>query len=158
MDYRSVGVRSRCTRVWRRASVMRSGRHWGYPTRTVDVVVVGAYIVCYVYGTGEVVVGGHGPDDSGNMCVATESEVLCSVVETATISVAQPYASQVERHVDLFSRVGVVAENPQLVVFAGDPLGPDVGDDDVSLNLVVVATVNHHFILCVEKLDTSVRL
>lgn len=145
MDYRSVGVRCGCSVM--RSAMMWCGRHRGYPTRTVDVVVVGAYIVCYVYGTGEVVVGGHGPDDSGNMCVATESEVLCSVVETATISVAQPYASQVERHVDLFSRVGVVAENPQLVVFVGDPLGPDVGDDDVSLNLVVIATVNHHFIL-----------
>lgn len=156
MDYRSVGVRCRCSVM--RSAMMWCGRHRGYPTRTVDVVVVGANVVCYVYCTSEAVVGRHGPDDGGYMYVATESEVLCSVVETATISVAQPYASQVERHVELFSRVGVVAENPQLVVFVGDPLGPDVGDDDVSLNLVVIATVNHHFILCVEKLDTSVRL
>ena len=156
MDYRSVGVRCGCSVM--RPSVVWCGRHWGYPTRTVDVVVVGAYVVRYVHGAGEVVVGGHAPEDGGHFCGATESQILCCAVEAATIAVVEPDATQVEGHVDFFSSVGIVAENPQLVISAGYTFGPDVRNDDVGLNLVIIATVDHHLVLSVEELHAAVSL
>jgi hypothetical protein len=60
---------------------------------------------------------------------------------------------EVERHVDLVAGVGIVAENPELVVGGVHTFHPYFVQQDVGLNLVVVATVDHDFALRVQVVD-----
>lgn len=85
-----------------------------------------------------------------------ETQVLCRIVH-ASRSV-QPYALQVQWHVYLVAGICIVAENPQLVVGRVDPFCPDLIHEHVSLNLILVAAVDHQLVLAVQVVHRAVGL
>lgn len=62
---------------------------------------------------------------------------------------------QVERHVDFVAGVGIESVDPDFVVGGVDSLHPDIINQHVCLNLVVVAAVNHEFLLRVEIVHSA---
>jgi hypothetical protein len=85
-----------------------------------------------------------------------EAQVLRRVVHPA--GTEEPYALQVERHVDFVTRIGVVTVDPQLVVGRVDALHPDLVDQHIGLDFVIVPAVDHHLLLRVEVLHRALGL
>ena len=112
--------------------------------------MVGACVARTVHYARVVVVGRHGPCNRRHpqASVGAETQVLCRVVHAP--GAVEPDALQVYGHVYLLARVGVVAEDPQLVECRVDALGPHLIEEHVGLNLVVVAAVYHQFVLAIE--------
>ena len=118
------------------------------PAIEVDVVVIAADVAYWVWTTSEGVVFRHVPAEGGQHGVGVESQVLSGAV--VAHAVVEPDAAQVDGHVDFVSSVGVEAVEPHFIVFGVDFFGPDFGDDDVGLNLVGVAAIDHELWLVVE--------
>lgn len=114
----------------------------------VDIVVVAACVAWMVCDASVGVVGRYAPHECGHADIDAEAQVLGSVVHAT--GAVEPYALQVEGHVNLVARVGVVAIDPDFVVRGVYALHPDFVDQDVGLDLVVVTAVNHDFFLRVE--------
>ena len=131
---RTVVVRTVVCRVRRR-----------HPPMAVYVVVVTAHISRTVYHACIRMVRRDIPREMRCLYPRAETQVLRCVVH-ASRSV-QPYALQVQWHVYLVARICVVAENPQLVIGRVDPFCPNLIHEHVSLNLILVAAVNHKFVL-----------
>lgn len=113
----------------------------GHPTMAVDIVVVGAGIACAMGHAGVGVVRRDVPDDGGYSGIDAEAQVLGCVVHPS--SAVEPHALQVEGHVDFLSSIGVIAEEPNLIVGGIHALHPDIVDEDIGLNLIVIATIDH---------------
>ena len=83
---------------------------------------------------------------------------MCRAVHAAAGGVVEPDAGEVDGHVYFFAGIGIITEEPNLVVFAVDRFGPDLVDDDVGCELVLIAAVNHQFGLCIEGVSDAVSL
>lgn len=123
----------------RTVAVRRRGG--GHPAVAVDVVVVGAHIAGVVRTAYECVVGRYVPHETRVAHGGVEAQVLCGVVHAA--GAVEPHALQVERHDDFVAGVGVVAIDPDFVIGRVDAFHPDLVDEDVGLDLIVVAAVEH---------------
>ena len=119
----------------------------------VQVVVVRVVVAAH-----EGVVGRHGPVEVGRAHRAAETQVLCGAVYAVAVAVVEPYAGKVDGHVDFLAGVGVVAVQPDFVVFAVDGFHPHFVDDDVSGQFVFVSAVYHQLRLCVERRGDAQRL
>lgn len=135
--------------VWPRTAMR--GRWWT-PAVTVDFPVVGVAVVevWVVEVAHERVVGRHCPVEVRGCHRATEAQILCRAVHSVAIGVVEPDARQIKWHIDFFTGVGIVAVEPNLVVFAVHRLSPHLVDDDISCKLVFIAAVYHQFILGVK--------
>ena len=124
----------------------------------VHIVVIGAHVARTVCDAREVVVCRHRPCYRRRMQRArgAETQVLCRVVHPP--GAVEPDALQVYRHVNLFAGVGVPAVDPQLVVSRIHLLGPHLVQQNVGLNLVLVAAVDHQLALAVEVAHRAVGL
>ena len=120
---------------------------------TVYLVVVAARVARAVYDAGVGVVGRDVPREGGVAHLDAEAQVLCGVVHAA--GAVEPYTLQVEGHVYLVAGVGIIAVDPYLVVGRVDTLHPYLVYEDVGLNLVVITTVDHDFLLRVEVADSA---
>lgn len=118
------------------------------PARTVDVVVVGVVVCRRTSHTDEGIVGRHDPYEGWAAVCVFEAQILCRAVDVAVLH--QVDALEVDGHVDFFTCVGVVAIQPNLVERGADLLGPHLVDEHVGGQLVLVAAVNHQFVLTVE--------
>lgn len=123
----------------------------GSPAEAVHFVVVGAGVAGAVRHAGVVVVGRHEPGECRHAHFYAEAEVLGGVVHAA--GAVEPYALEVEGHVDFVAGVGVVAIDPEFVVGAVDAFHPHFVEEDVGLDFVVVSAVDHDFALRVEVVD-----
>lgn len=65
---------------------------------------------------------------------------------------------QVEWHIDFVTRIGIPAVDPEFIVSRVYALGPDFVDQYIGLDFVVVAAINHQFVLSVEVTHRSVGL
>ena len=162
-------MRLRCRSV-RRTHIVRMYRvHGGtavvmcrrcrwHPTVAVHVIVVGAHITRAVNHTRVAVVCRHRPCERWPVQRARRAEAqrLCRVVHIACP--VEPDALQVYRHVDLLARVCIPAVDPQLVVSRVHLLGPHLVEQDVGLNLVLVAAVYHQLALAVQVAHRAVGL
>lgn len=129
-----------------------SGTCGGTPSVAVDFVVVGVHAseVRVMVVAGEGVVRRHRPIEVGGLHGAAESEVLGGAVHAVAYVVEKPDAGEVDWHVDFFAGVGVIAEEPDFVVFAVDWLGPDFIDNHICGQFVFVAAVDHKLCLGIE--------
>ncbi len=125
-----------------------SGGCGGHPTVAVDVVVVAAGMAAGVVYAAIAVVGRHLPCEVGLVYGSLETQVLCRIVGAAAAE--QPDTVEVDGHVDLIARIGVPTEEPNLVVGGVDTFHPDVADENIGFYFVVVAAVEHQFVLSVE--------
>lgn len=116
----------------------------------VHLVVVGACVAWTVVDASVGVVGRHGPSHRGppQASVGAEPQVLCRVVHAS--GAVEPDALQVDGHIYLVARVGIVAVDPQLVECRVDAFCPHLVEEHVGLYFVVVAAVNHQLALAVE--------
>ena len=123
------------------------------PAKAVNLIVVGVAVVevRVVVVAHEGVVGRHCPVEVGRGHGAAEAQELCRAVHPVAVGVVEPDAGQVDGHIDLLARVGVVSIKPDFVVLAVHALGPYFVDNDVCGQLVVVAAVYHQLVLCVER-------
>ena len=96
---RAIAVHRRCRR---------------HPAATVYVVVVAAHIARPVHHPREGVVRRHIPPYRWHMHRGVEPQVLGRIVHPSRA--VQPHTLQVERHIDLVARVGIVPVDPYLVV------------------------------------------
>lgn len=128
------------------------------PAVTVDVVVVRAAVVSGMGYPHKAAVDRHRPHQCGVGCVNLEMQIPGGIVHCVAPSVKQPDTAEVEGHVNLVAGVGVDAVEPHLIVATVDTLHPDVGDDDIGLQLVSVAAVDDQFVLCVEEMHRTARL
>ena len=119
-----------------------------HPSVTVDVIVVRAHISVAVYRPREGVVGWNIPRESRPAHRRMEAQILSGVVHPRVT--VQPHALQVEWHIDFIARIGVVAEDPDLVVRRVHSLLPHLVHQHVRLDLVIVAAINHDLALCVQ--------
>ena len=126
--------------------------HRGTPAVAVNLVVVGVSVVevRIVEVAGEGVVGRHSPVEVGRCHGAAEAQVLGCAVHAVAVGVVEPDAGKVDRHIDFFARVGIIAIEPYFVVFAVDGLGPYLVDDYVCGQFVFISAVDHQFGLCVQ--------
>lgn len=140
------------------AVMMRVAVRRGHPAVAVHIVVVGAHIARTVYYTRIRIVCRHRPRYRGLVQRArrAEAQVLRRVVHMS--GAVEPDALQVYWHVNLLASVGVPAVNPQLIVCRVHFLGPDLVQQNIGLDFVLIATVNHQFALSVEITHRSVRL
>ena len=124
----------------------------------VHLVVVGACVARTVHYARVVVVGRHGPSHRGppQASVSAEPQVLCRVVHAS--GAVEPDALQVDGHVYLVARVGIVAVDPQLVECRVDAFCPHLVEEHVGLYFVVVAAVNHQLALAVEVVHRAFGL
>ena len=127
------------------ASYRHCRRH---PAVEVDIIVVGADIAGAMQHPRVGVVRRHIPCKCRASHRGVEPQELSRVVYPS--GAVEPHTLQVQRHIDLLARVGVVAEHPQLIVGRVDALRPHLVHQDVGLNLVFVATVNHDFVLRIQ--------
>ena len=120
----------------------------GHPAVTVYVVVVTASVAGSVDYSCIGAVRGDVPSEARRSHIHPEAEVLsCVVHASATV---EPYAFEVERHVDFVAGVGIPAVDPELIVGGVDTLHPDFVDKHVGGQLILVAEVDHHLVLRVE--------
>ena len=92
---------------------MRCG---GNPAIAMDIIVVGTGIDRRMVYTDIGVVGRDGPSDINRRHRATETQKFgCIVHSVATL---EPDALKVDRHHDFFTRIGIVAVNPDFIVTA----------------------------------------
>ena len=70
----------------------------------------------------------------------------------------KPYAREVYGHIDLIAGIGVVAENPKLVILGVDSFVPHIGEDNVGGKLILIAAINHQFGLHRECSDHTMSL
>lgn len=132
-------------------------RHWRTPAVAVHIVVVGAHIAVVVNHACEGPVFRHIPHNLRRVQTRrAEAQVLGCVVHAA--GAVQPYTLQLERHVDLFACVGIVAVYPQLVVGRVDALCPYLVDEHIGLDFVIITAVDHHLVLPVQVINCSVGL
>lgn len=125
----------------------------GHPAVTVDIVVVGAHISVSMDHTGVGAVGRDIPCQRGSVDIDSEAQVLCCVVHpTAAV---EPYAFKVERHVNLVAGIGIPTVDPELIVGGVYTLHPDLVDEHIGGQLILVAEINHHLVLGVEVADGS---
>ena len=131
----------------------RSRRH---PAVTVDVVVVTAHVARDVLSACIWVIGWDIPFEARHPDRCVEAQVLRRVVHPA--GTVEPDALQVERHVDFVARIGIEAVDPQFVVGRVDSLHPDLVNQHVGFDFVIVPAVDHHLLLCVEVLYCALSL
>lgn len=115
---------------------------------TVDIVVVSHRVSGTMQDAGIAVVGWDTPREVRRLHRRVEAQVLCRVVNAP--GAVEPHASKVERHVNLVTGIGVVAIDPNLVVGRVDALHPNLVDEHIGLDFIIVAAVNHHLALRVE--------
>ena len=130
------------------------GRH---PPVAVHGVVVASDIACRVVTAGIGVVGRDVPGKLGCTNRGMEAQVLRCIVDSAACP-EEPHTLQVERHIHLVAGVGVETVEPHLVERRVHPLHPHLVDQDIGLYLIVIAAVDHQFVLLVEETDGAQRL
>lgn len=101
--------------------------------------------------TREWVVGRHRPIEVGRGHRGAEAQILCRAIYTAAVVVVEPDACQVDGIVNLLARVGIIAIQPNLVVFAVHRLIPHFIDNHIRSQLVGIAAINHQLRLPVES-------
>ena len=94
----------------RRRHVRTVGVGGGHPTVTMDIVVVGARVAVAMHCAGVGTVGRDVPGQRGPVYSYFKPQVLCGVVHVATTE--EPYAFEVERHINLVAGVGVPSIDP----------------------------------------------
>lgn len=81
-----------------------------------------------------------------------EVQITGCIVHLITPAVEQPNTRQVDGHDNLVTRIGVDTVEPHLVIATVDTFLPNVGNDDIGLQLVCVSAVDDQLVLRVEKL------
>ena len=139
-------------------AVVRCRRCRWHPTVAVHVIVVGAHVTRAVHHARVWVVCRYCPHHRRAVQCARRAETqrLCRVVHVACP--VEPDALQVYRHVNLLARVCIPAVDPQLVVCRVHLLGPHLVQQNVGLNLVLVAAVYHQLALAVQVAHRAVGL
>ena len=115
---------------------------------TMDIVVVSHRVSGTMQDAGIAVVGWDTPREVRRLHRRVEAQVLCRVVNAS--GAVEPHTAQVERHVNLVTGIGVVAIDPNLVVGRVDALHPNLVDEHIGLDFIIVAAVYHQFVLPVE--------
>ena len=128
------------------------------PTMEVYIIMVGAHIMWMVVRTYIRVIGRYCPYKSGYRGIATETQVCRCTVHVTGVLVEEPYAVQVEGHVDFFSGIGIISVYPELVILRIDFLCPYLVDQSIGLNFVLVPAVNHDFLLGIEVVHRTSHL
>lgn len=126
------------------------------PTRTVDVIVVGVVVGNGSWSPYKGIVAGHRPCEYRPRMGTAEPQVLGGAVDCFVAH--QPDAFHVNRHIDFFTGIGIVAIEPDFVVRRRDLFGPDFVDKYVGGQFILIAAVNHQFVLIVEERDRSQSL
>ena len=107
---------------------------------------------------GKGTVGGHDPREGGQWAGVAETQCGGGAVHAGACLVVEPDAGEVDGHVDFVAGVGVEAVEPYFVELVVHAFGPNLVDEHVGLNLVVVAAVDHQFGLGVEVSHGAVGL
>lgn len=145
--------------------VVGQGRRWypravgvgrRHPAVAVNIVVVTSLISMMVCYPRVRMVRRDVPHDGRHPRLYTEAQILRCVVHPSCA--VQPHALQVQGHINLVSRVGIVPIKPDLVVRRIHSLHPYLVDQHVRLNLVVVTAVNHQLLLLVQVIHRPRRL
>ena len=128
------------------------------PTWLVDVIVVGVKESGGVETTLERTIGRHDPSESWKRTGIAEAQGGGSAVHTGSRGVVEPYASEIQRHIDFVAGVGVETVEPNFVELGVDLFGPHFVDENVGLDFVVIAAVDHKLGLSVEVTDSALGL
>ena len=143
--------------VWRIVVGIVSGVRMT-PARLVDVIVIGVEESGSVETTLEGAVGRHNPSEGGKRTGVAETQGGGSAVHTGAGGVVEPDAAEIDRHIDFVAGVGVETVDPNFVELGVDFFGPDFVDENVGLDFVVIAAVDHKLGLSVEVTDGALGL
>lgn len=127
-----------------------------HPAVAVYVVVVRACVAAAVRDARVGVVGRDVPRQRRPVHTRAEAQVLCRVVDLCPA--VEPDALQVDGHVNLVTRVGIVSEDPQLVVRRVHAFHPHLVQEYVCRDLILVSAVNHQLVLAVQVAHRAQRL
>lgn len=128
------------------------------PTWLVDVIVVGVKESGGVETTLERTIGRHDPSESWKRTGIAEAQGGGSAVHTGSRGVVEPYASEIQGHIDFVTSVGVESIEPYFVELGVDFFSPHFVDKDVGFDFVFVTAVDHELGLCVEVTDCALGL
>lgn len=106
---------------------------------------------------GVAIVNRHAPHNRRRADSGAETQILCCII-IAGIGAGKPYAFKVNRHIDFFSRISIVAEYPNLIELRIDFLGPYFVEKHISLYLIGIAAVYHKLVLRIEIADSARHL
>lgn len=128
------------------------------PAGLVDIVVVGVEESGSVAATCEGAVGRHSPTECGQRARVAETQRGGRAIHAGACTVVEPYAAQIERHINLIASVGVESVEPDFVELGVHALGPYLVHKNVGLDFVLVAAVDHKLGLRIEMLDGTLGL